>query len=89
MKRFALIICLIISIKSFGQDTNRVYPSKRDARRQFKTDVFILNSCSPEELGFKRFGDDSNKNRKVPTRKLSINVNRFSAFKVNNYCCPR
>ena len=75
---------MVISIKSFGQDTKRVYPSKRDAHRQFKTDVFILNSCSPEELGFRRFSDDSNKNRKVPTRRLSINVNRFSAFKVIN-----
>jgi hypothetical protein len=83
MRNIYFFICLVITIEGFGQHI-KARPSNRDAKKQFKTDVFILNSCSPEELAFRRFSDDSNKSKTVPTRKLSINENRFSAFKVIN-----
>jgi hypothetical protein len=71
-----------------SQDTttrphNKFYPSKLDGSKQFKTDVFILDACSPDHLSFRRDRDGSKENIKVLSRKLSINTNRFSAFRID------
>lgn len=51
------------------------------SKDQLRTDVFVLNTCSPNEIALIR-GDDKTKN--LPVQKLSINVNRLSAFKIIN-----
>ncbi len=85
---------ILIQAKTFSQTQSesqnkdeqktksKYYPSSRDVLKQFKTDVLCSAACSPDHLSFQRVDDGNKQNINVPLRKLSINVNRFSAFRI-------
>ncbi|SFQ18114.1 hypothetical protein [Parafilimonas terrae] len=78
MKNIIISCLLLSSLNALSQDSAQ-YNNKR-----LQTDVFTLSACSPNLISIQRSGDNPYKNKQIPLSKLSINVNRFSAFKVEN-----
>ena len=55
-----------------------------DKRKTLQTDIFILNTCAPDQLSIIKMYDDYRQVKIIPARRLSISVNRFSTFKITN-----
>lgn len=49
-----------------------------------QTDVFVLNTCSPTQISLRRKYEDTLKTKPFPVRHLSVNVNKFSGFIIEN-----
>ncbi|HRI20677.1 MAG TPA: hypothetical protein PLA68_06970 [Panacibacter sp.] len=69
MRKLFIIALIVVSSTANAQ------------RKQLETDVFVLNACSPTEIAIFR---DSSQLKQINANRLSINVNRFSAFKIKN-----
>ncbi len=82
-------ILLFISYSSHSQsetagDKNPDGTIILDKSKTLQTDIFILDTKEPNQLSIVRMYDDYRQVKDIPARKLSINVNRFSTFKIIN-----
>lgn len=78
MKSIIVCILLVLTSSVFSQDST--YFNKR----RLQTDVFVLSACSPNLISIQRGINNPDKKVNIPLEKLSINVNSFSAFKIEN-----
>ncbi len=79
MKIACFLICMCLYLHTFCQDTSKVDSSKGPI-----TDLFVLNTCAPSQFALFKKNDDINRHKYVSARKLSINVNRLSSFRIVN-----
>lgn len=82
-------IFILFSYSSFCQkETERqLNPDSTvilDKKKTLQTDIFILNTCEPNQLSIVKMYDDYRQIHLVNKRRLSISTNKFSSFKIIN-----
>lgn len=78
MKNILYIICIFLVQYCYSQ-------SDTSLSNSFKTKVFVLNTCKPDQLSIETIKDRTSKSKLQNNQsRLEVNVKDFSAFRIEN-----